>query len=73
MDALKETIDNAFDAIMLIKNHSARKIQMVEKTAFDRLCDSDEIEYLKKILIPEPNSESSFDTAYGRYNKTKEK
>ena len=64
---LKEAIDNAFDAIMRIKNHTSREIQMVEKTAFDRLCDPDEIEYLKKILIPEPNSGSSYDTAYGLF------
>lgn len=62
---LKEAIDNAFDAIIRIKNHSSREIQMVEKTAFDRLCDPDEIDYLKKILIPEPNTGSSYDTAYG--------
>ncbi len=62
---LKEAIDNAFDAILRIKEHSSREIQMVEKTAFDRMCDPDEIEYLKKILIPEPNAESSYDTAYG--------
>ena len=64
---LKEAIDNAFDAIMRIKDHSSREIQMVEKTAFDRMCDPDEIEYLKKILIPEPNVGSSYDTAYGLF------
>lgn len=64
---LKEAIDNAIDAILRIKEHSSREIQMVEKTAFDRMCDPDEIEYLKKILIPEPNAESNYDTAYGLF------
>ena len=64
---LKEAIDNAFDAILRIKDHSSREIQMVEKTAFDRMYDPDEIEYLKKILIPEPNAGSNYDTAYGLF------
>ena len=40
---------------------------MVEKIAFDRLCDPDEIEYLKKILIQEPNAGSTYNTAYGLF------
>lgn len=64
---LKDAIDNAFDAISRIKSHSSREIQMVEKTAFDRMYDPEEIEYLKKILIPEPNAGNSYDTAYGLF------
>ena len=64
---LKDAIDNAFEAVVRIKGHSSREIQMVEKTVFDRLCDPAEIEYLKRILIPEPNKGSTYDTAYGLF------
>lgn len=67
MGDLKDAIDNAFDAIMRIKNHSSREIQMVEKTAFDRFYDPADIDFLKKVLIPEPNTGSSYDTAYGLF------
>lgn len=64
---LKEAIDNAFDAIIRIKSHSSREIQMVEKTAFDQFYDPADIDFLKKVLIPEPSTGSSYDTAYGLF------
>lgn len=67
MGDLRDAIDNAFDAIMRIKNHSSREIQMVEKTAFDRFYDPADIDFLKKVLIPEPNAGSNYDTAYGLF------
>ncbi len=67
MGDLRDAIDNAFNAIMRIKNHSSREIQMVEKTAFDRFYDPADIDFLKKVLIPEPNVGSNYDTAYGLF------
>ena len=62
---LQDAIDHAFDAILRIKNQTSREIQMVEKTVFDRAFDESEIDFLKKILIPQPNIGSSYDTAFG--------
>lgn len=62
---LQDAINNAFDAILRIKNHSSREIQMVERTALDRHFDQSEIEFLQKVLIPSPNADSACDTAYG--------
>lgn len=62
---LQDAIDHAFEAIMHIKSHASREIQMVEKTVFDRAFDENEIDHLKRILIPEPNIGNSYDTAFG--------
>ena len=62
---LQDAINNAFDAILRIKNHSSREIQMVERTALDRHFSEADIEFLQKVLVPSPNTESVCDTAYG--------
>lgn len=62
---IKDAIDNAFDAIIRIKSHASREIQMVEKTALDRSFDDDEIAFLKDTIIPTPNAQSRYNTAYG--------
>lgn len=62
---IKDAVDNAFDAILRIKNHTSREIQMVEKTALDRSFDDDEIAFLKDTIIPTPNAQSKYNTAYG--------
>lgn len=62
---LKDAIDNAFDAIIRIKDHASREIQMVEKTALDRSFDEKEIDFLKEAIIPTPNATSNYNTAYG--------
>lgn len=62
---IRDAVDNAFDAIIRIENHSSREIQMVEKTALDRSFDDTEISFLTDIIIPTPNAKSNFNTAYG--------
>lgn len=62
---IRDAVDNAFDAILRIKNHSAREIQMVEKTALDRSFDDTEIAFLTDTIIPTPNAKSKYNTAYG--------
>ena len=62
---IRDAVDNAFDAILRIKNHTSREIQMVEKTALDRSFADDEIAFLKDTIIPTPNAKSKYNTAYG--------
>ena len=62
---IRYAIDNAFDAIMRIEARSSREIQMVEKTAFDRTFDDSEIAFLRDVIIPAPNAQSKYRTAYG--------
>ncbi len=62
---LQDAINNAFDAILRIKNHSSREIQMVERTVLERHFNQSDIEFLQKVLIPSPNTDSVCDTAYG--------
>jgi len=62
---IRDAVDNAFDAILRIEKHSSREIQMVEKTAFDRSFDDDEIAFLKDTIIPSPNAKNNYNTAYG--------
>lgn len=62
---IRDAVDNAFDAILRIKNHTSREIQMIEKTALDRSFDDDEIEFLKATIIPNPNAQSRYNTAFG--------
>lgn len=62
---IRDAVDNAFDAILRIKNHTSREIQMVEKTALDRSFDDEEIAFLKDTIIPTPNAQSRYNTAYG--------
>lgn len=62
---IRDAVDNAFDAILRIKNHTSREIQMVEKTALDRSFNDEEIAFLKDTIIPTPNAQSRYNTAYG--------
>lgn len=62
---IRDAVDNAFEAILRIKNHTSREIQMVEKTVLDRFFDDDEIAFLKDTIIPTPNAQSRYNTAYG--------
>lgn len=62
---IRDAVDNAFEAIIRINNHSSREIQMVEKTSLDRSFDDEEIEFLKDTIIPTPNAQSKYNTAYG--------
>lgn len=62
---IRDAVDNAFDAILRIKNRTSREIQMVEKTALDRSFDDEEIAFLKDTIIPTPNAQSRYNTAYG--------
>lgn len=62
---IRDAVDNAFDAIIRIKNHTSREIQMVEKTALDRSFADDEIAFLKDTIIPTPNAQNKYNTAYG--------
>lgn len=64
---LQDAIDNAFEAIAQIEGHSELDMQLVEKTALERFYDEDEIEYLKGLLIPKPNSSDDYDSAYGLF------
>ena len=62
---IREAVDHAFDAILRIDQHAAKEIQMVEKTVFERSFSEDEISFLQKVIIPEPNAKSNYQTAYG--------
>lgn len=62
---IQDAVDNAFEAILRIKNHTSREIQMVEKKVLDRSFDNNEIAFLKNIIIPKPSAKSRYNTAYG--------
>lgn len=62
---IQDAIDNAFETILRIKKHSSRELQMVEKSALDRSFDDDEIAFLTNTIIPTPNAQSKYNTAYG--------
>ena len=62
---IRDAVDHAFDVIIRIEQHAAKEIQMVEKTVFDRSFSEDEIAFLQKVLIPEPNAKNNYQTAYG--------
>ena len=62
---IRDAVDNAFDAIVRIKEHSNREIKMVEKSALDRFFEDSEIAFLKDTIIPQPNAKSKYNTAYG--------
>ena len=62
---IRDAIDNAFEEIIHIEQHSDREIKMVEKTVLDRSFEDDEIEFLTKTIIPQPNACVQYNTAYG--------
>ena len=62
---ISDAIDSAFDAILRIKGRASKEIQMVEKTAFDRSFDDSEIAFLQDVIVPKPNAQSNYHTAYG--------
>lgn len=62
---LEEAIDNAFNTILKIEGHESREIMMVQKTAMDRMVPEQRTEELRKIILPEAGSRSSYDTSYG--------
>lgn len=62
---LGDAVDHAFEAIVRIKNRSEKEIFMVEKTAFKLAFDAADIAFLKDLLIPKPNGQSSYNTAFG--------
>ena len=62
---IRDAVDNAFAAIMRIKHHAIQEIHMVEKTAFNLSFDKADIDFLKDILIPKPNAQSNYNTAFG--------
>lgn len=64
-EIIRNNINNFNRYILRIKNHTSREIQMVEKTVLDRFFDDDEIAFLKDTIIPTPNAQSSYNTAYG--------
>lgn len=63
---IRDAVDEAFESILRIKNHSVDEINMVEKTAFDIVINDEDGDFLKRVIIPEPSTgESGYDTAYG--------
>lgn len=60
-----DAVDNAFDAIIRIKKHSTQELHMVEKTAFNISFNDHDIAFLKDIIIPKPNAQSNYNTAFG--------
>jgi len=60
---IRDAVDNAFDTILRIKNHTSHEKQMVEKTALDRSFDDDEIAFLKETIMPAPYAQSRYNTA----------
>lgn len=62
---IKDAVDNAFDAIMRIEQHSDREIQMVEKSVLDRSFDKKDLEFISSTIIPSPKEQRKYNTAYG--------
>ena len=64
---IKDAVDNAFEAIIRIETRSDREIQMVEKTVLDRAFESNELDFITSMIIPSPNAQRKFNTAYGLF------
>lgn len=62
---IKDAVDNAFEAIKRIEERSEREIQMVEKTVLDRSFEQNELEFISSTIIPSPNEQRKYNTAYG--------
>lgn len=62
---IQDAIDNAFDAILRIENHSSKEIKMVEKSALSRFYKPSEIEFIKKLIVPQQSGSGDYEIAYG--------
>ncbi|MDD2980305.1 MAG: DUF1837 domain-containing protein [Hespellia sp.] len=62
---IQDAIDNAFDAILRIENHSSKEIKMVEKSALSRFYKPSEIEFIKKLIVPQQGCSGDYEIAYG--------
>lgn len=62
---IQDAIDNAFEAILRIEKRSAREIKMVEKTALSRFYKESEIDFIKKLIIPQQGGSGDYEIAYG--------
>ena len=62
---LEDAINYAFETIQKIDRHEDREIIMLQKTALDRMVNDAEGQFLKSIILPEPEGLTEYDTSYG--------
>lgn len=62
---LEDAINYAFETIQKIDRHEDREIIMLQKTALDRMVNDAEAQFLKSIILPEPEGPTEYDTSYG--------
>ncbi len=62
---LQYAINEAFQRIVEIENNQDKELHMVDNVIFDRLLNEDEVQLAKSILLPNPNTTTSYNTSYG--------
>lgn len=65
IDYFQDAIDAAFDTVKEIENCGHDEIQLVEHTFLDQEVLARDVEFIRSILIPTPDDNTAFDTAYG--------
>lgn len=62
---LKDAIDNAFKALVIVRDNPSEELQIVENTIFAQTYDRQTAEFLKALIIPGKQKNTSLDKAFG--------
>ena len=62
---LKGAIDTAFEGVVKIENRGEDEVELVEHTFLNQAVPARDVDFIRSILIPSPNGNTAYDTAYG--------
>ena len=62
---LKDAIDNAFNALITVRDNPSEELRLVESTIFAHTFDEQTTEFLKNLIIPGKQKNTHLDRAFG--------
>jgi len=62
---LKDAIDNAFNALVTVRDNPSKELRIIESTIFAQTYDEQTAEFLKSLIIPGKQKNTLFDKAFG--------
>lgn len=62
---LKGAINAAFEGVVKIENRGDDEVELVEHTFLNQNVPARDVGFIRSILIPSPNGNTTYDTAYG--------
>ncbi len=62
---LKDAIDNAFNALITVRDNPSEELRIVESTIFAQTYDEQTAEFLKSLIIPGKQKNTPLDKAFG--------